>query len=127
MKYPYSILEKEVITEVIYKEINKPIVSNNTNTNQSNTYSNTEQNVLNSPDIHRIEDTHNSFTLLNNRLVYSINTELGTIISGISGLFISDSYVSVDYCMLNPSVPGEYPVYLYTQDGSTYSVSVIIE
>lgn len=127
LQYHYSFLEKEVVTEVVYKEIYKPIVSYTTDTNQNNSYTNIEQNVQNSPDIHHIEDTHNSFTLLNNSLSYSINTELGTIISGISGSFISDSYVSVDYCMLNPSVPGEYPVYLYTQDGCTYIVLVIIE
>lgn len=126
LHYPYSILEKEVITEVVYKEIYKPVTFNNSITDQNNSDSNIQQNN-NVADISHIEESHNSFTLLNSRLVYAINTDIGTIISGISGSFISDSYVSVDYCLLNPSVPGEYPVYLYTQDGSSHSILVSIE
>lgn len=123
--YPYTILEKEkeIVKEIVYKEVNKP-ASNTSNHSSNNTTNNTYSNAS---DYSVSNTSEPSFTLLNGSLSYSTGTDLGTIITGISNSFIADSYVSLDYASLNPSCPGNYPVYLYTQDGSSYSIMVTIQ
>ena len=126
--YPYTILEKEkeIVKEIVYKEVSKP-ASNTSNHTSNNTTNNTYSNNSDYSDYSVSNTSEPSFTLLNSSLSYSTGTDLGTIITGISNSFIADSYVSLDYASLNPSCPGNYPVYLYTQDGSSYSIMVNIQ
>lgn len=126
--YPYTIheREKEIVKEIVYKEVSKPTL-NTFNHSSHNTTNNTYSNNSDYSDNSVSNTSESSFTLLNSSLSYSNGTDLGTIISGISNSFIADSYVSLDYASLNPSCPGNYPVYLYTQDGSSYLIMVNIQ
>lgn len=103
-KYPYTILEKEVIIETIIetKYIEKETSNiSNPSTNKSSSTVTSKPTVNN--DYMNISSTSYSF---------KCGTDLSTIISTISSNIDSSVQVSLDYSSLNPYIEGTYTVVL---------------
>ncbi|MDO4197404.1 MAG: hypothetical protein Q4D13_00275 [Erysipelotrichaceae bacterium] len=127
--YPYLILEVPIVTEVIYETVYIETSSSQI-INESPPISSFSEPSVSLPEVHIPENNkpaESSFTVTNSSLSYPLNTDMGTILSGISSSFVSDCYVSVDYAELNPSVPGTNNVYLYSQDGNSGVIGVNIQ
>lgn len=118
--YEYSIIEKEVIKEIVYRDVyheSKP---------QSHAESVNGGNSGSSKPVSNNVPVPSSFTLIKSSLSYSIDTEIGRVLADLSSCFVSDCYVSVEYSELNTSVPGTYPINLYPASGGSYTVWVNI-
>ena len=127
--FPFTILEKEVIKEIVYEKV---YINQTPKEKYENIQSNKEskpQVSLNDNNTNVHTDASNdsiSFVLYNKNLSFDRDTDLGTIISSICASFSASENISLDYTQLNPSVPGSYNVFLYSASGKTECITVNI-
>ena len=121
--YPYKIKEKEkeIVTEYVIKEVyinNSNVI--NSEHDQGSSYHSTEG-INNSN-----EYETGYLNLLNSTLSFETGTDLSTIINAIQNSIETNLRISVDYSLLNPNDPGDYPVNIYSESENHQIIIKII-
>lgn len=121
--YPYKIKEKEkeIVTEYVIKEVyinNSNVI--NSEHDQGSSYHSTEW-INNSN-----EYETGYLNLLNSTLSFETGTDLSTIINAIQNSIETNLRISVDYSLLNPNDPGDYPVNIYSESENHQIIIKII-
>lgn len=119
--FDYHIKEKEIVEQIVYQE--KPVyITRYVENNATHTDYSSNANQKNETNI-KTEESY--FRLKKSSLSYPFEYDLNKIINDFYGCFDSNISVIIDYSLLNPSIPGEYPVYfIYGDSSSTLVVNI---